>query len=89
MKGGQSKEVGSKESQREGSDKHKELVKRTRAGWKGEDLMERRFSRTRSRWSSAVKRDSGLVRRRILVVRPRMAVKRAMLVGDQEIERHK
>jgi hypothetical protein len=47
MKGGQSREVGSRESQREGMDERREAS--ARAGWNGGVLVERRFLRTRSR----------------------------------------
>jgi hypothetical protein len=47
MKEGQSKEVGSRESQREGVEERKEAI--AREGWKGGVLEERRFCRTTSR----------------------------------------
>jgi hypothetical protein len=47
MKGGQSREVGSREPQREGVDEQREAS--AREGWKGGVLVERRFLRTRSR----------------------------------------
>ncbi len=47
MKGGQSKEVGSRESQREGVEEQREAS--GREGWKGEVLEERRFFLTTSR----------------------------------------
>ncbi len=46
MKGGQSREVGSRESQREGVDERKEVS--ARASWNYGVLVERRFLRTRS-----------------------------------------
>jgi hypothetical protein len=69
MKGGQSREVGSRESQREGVEERREA--RAREGWKGGVLVERRFFRTRSRWPREMNKDWGGLRRRILVVRPR------------------
>ncbi len=47
MKGGQSKEVGSRKSQREGVDERREAS--AREGWKGGVLEERRFFLTTSR----------------------------------------
>ena len=47
MKGGQSKEVGSREPLREGVDERREAS--AREGWKGGVLEERRFFRTTSR----------------------------------------
>jgi hypothetical protein len=47
MKGAQSKEVGSRESQREGVDERREAS--AREDWKGGVLEERRFFRTTSR----------------------------------------
>jgi hypothetical protein len=47
MKGGQSREVGSRESQREGVDERREAS--ARESWKGGVLEERRFFRTTSR----------------------------------------
>jgi hypothetical protein len=41
MKGGQSREVGSRVSQRDGADKRREA--RAREGWKGGVLVERSF----------------------------------------------
>jgi hypothetical protein len=87
MKGGQSREVGSKESQREGVSERRDA--RARDGWKGGGLVERRFFRTRSRWPSAVERDWGGLRRKSLIVRPRiliyprrMAFRRVVLEGE-------
>ena len=70
MKGGQSREVGSRESQREGVEERREAS--AREGWNGGVLVERRFFRTRSRWPREVDKDWGGLRRRILVVRPRI-----------------
>ena len=47
MKGGQSKEVGSRESQSEGVEEQREAS--AREGWKGGVLEERRFFLTTSR----------------------------------------
>ncbi len=47
MKGGQSKEVGSREPQREGVEERREAS--AREGWKGEVLEERSFFLTTSR----------------------------------------
>ena len=47
MKGGQSKEVGSRVSQSEGVDERREAS--AREGWKGGVLEERRFCRTTSK----------------------------------------
>ena len=47
MKGGQSKEVGSRESQREGVDERREAS--AREGWKGGVLVEHRSFLTTSR----------------------------------------
>ena len=47
MKGGQSKEVGSRESQREGVEERREVS--AREGWKGGVLEEHRFFLTTSR----------------------------------------
>jgi hypothetical protein len=47
IKGGQSKEVGSRESQREGVEERREAS--AREGWKGEVLEERRYFLTTSR----------------------------------------
>ncbi len=47
MKGGQSREVGSRVSQREGADERRDAM--AREGWKGGVLVERRFLRTRSK----------------------------------------
>jgi hypothetical protein len=53
MKGGQSKEVGSRESQREGVEERRDARAREGGGvWE-----EWRFFRTTSRWPSAVKSD--------------------------------
>ena len=70
MKGGQSKEVGSRESQREGVEERREAS--AREGWKGGDLEERGFCRTTSRWPRAVNSDWGGLRRSSLVVRSRI-----------------
>jgi hypothetical protein len=87
MKGGQSNEVGSRESQREGVEERREAS--AREGWKGGVLEERKFCRTTSRWSRAVNSDWGGLRRSSLVVRPRMemyprrtAVRRVELEGE-------
>ena len=87
MKGGQSKEVGSRESQSEGVEDRRE--ESAREGWKGGVLEERRFFLTTSRCPRAVKSDWGGVRRRSLVVRPRMemyprriALRRVELEGE-------
>ncbi len=62
-----------------------------RAGWRGGVLEERRFCRTTgtSRWPRAVNSDWGGLRRRSLVVRPRieiyprrMALRRVELEGE-------
>jgi hypothetical protein len=66
MKGGQSKEVGSRKSQREGVEERREAS--AREGWKGGVLEGRRFFLTTSRWPRAVNSDGGGLRRRILVV---------------------
>jgi hypothetical protein len=86
MKLGQSREVGSRESQREGVNERREAS--ARAGWKGGVWVERRFLRTRSRWPREMDRDWGGLRRRSLAVRPRilmyprrMALKRVVLEG--------
>jgi hypothetical protein len=79
MKGGQSREVGSREFHRNGRDG----VASARAGWwKGGVLVERRLLRTRSRWPRAMMdRDWGGLRS--LVVRPRqMALRRVVLEGE-------
>jgi hypothetical protein len=47
MKGEQSKDVGSRESQRDGVEERREAS--AREGWKGDVLEERRFFRTTSR----------------------------------------
>ena len=47
MKGGQSKEVGSRESQREGVDERRDAS--AREGWSGGVLVERSFFLTTSR----------------------------------------
>ena len=57
MKGGQSKEVGSRVSQSEGVEERREAS--AREGWKGGVLEERRFCRTTSKWPRAVKSDWG------------------------------
>jgi hypothetical protein len=87
MKGGQSKEVGSRESQREGVEERREAS--ASEGWKGGVLVERRSFLTTSRWPRAVKSDWGGLRRRSLVVRPRMvmyprrmALRRVVLDGE-------
>ncbi len=56
--------------------------------------MERRFLRTRSRWPREVNKDWGGLRRRILVVRPRiwmyprwMALRRVVLEGEPKSAR--
>jgi hypothetical protein len=68
MKRGQSMEVKSRESQRDGANERRDGV------------AERRFFRTRSRWPRAMERDWGGLRRKILVVRPRrMAFSRVVL----------
>jgi hypothetical protein len=91
MKGGQSKEVGSRESQREsqreGVEERREA--RARDGWRGGVWEERRFFLTTSRWPRAVKRDWGGLRRISFVVSPRMvmyprriALRRVVLEGE-------
>ncbi len=55
MKGGQSKEVGSRESQRKGVEERRDA--RAREGWRGEVWEERRFFQTTSRWPRSVKSD--------------------------------
>ena len=88
MKGGQSKEVGSRESQSEGVEERREPS--AREGWKDGVLEERRFCRTTSRWPRAVNSDwGGGFRRSSLVVRPRiemyprrMALRRVELEGE-------
>ncbi len=72
MKGEQSREVGSKESQREGMEERRDA--RARDGWKGGVLVERRFLRTRSRCPSAVRRDWGGLRRKSLMVKLRILI---------------
>ena len=86
MKGGQSNEVGSRESQREGVEERREAS--AREGWKGGVLEERKFCRTTSRWPRAVNSDWGGFRRSSLVVRPRIvmyprriALRRVVLEG--------
>ncbi len=90
MKGGQSREVGSRESQREGVGERREAS--ARAGWKGGVLVERRFLRTTARWPRAMDRDWGGLRRRNLIVRPRtlmrprrMALRRVVLKGEPRV----
>ena len=87
MKGGQSKEVGSRETQREGVEEQKEA--RARGGWRCGVWEERRFFLTTSRWPRAVNSDWGGLRRSSLVVRPRivmyprwMALRRVELEGE-------
>ena len=87
MKGGQSKEVGSRVSQRDGVKERREAS--AREGWKGGVLEERRFCRTTSRWPRAVNSDWGGLRWSSLVVRPRivmyprrMALRRVELEGE-------
>jgi hypothetical protein len=87
MKGGQSKEVGSRESQREGVEERREA--RARDGWRCGVWEERRFFLTTSRWPRAVKRDWGGLRRISFVVSPRMvmyprriALRRVVLEGE-------
>ncbi len=46
MIGGQSREVGSRKSHRDGVDERRDGVASARAGWKGEVLVEQRFLRT-------------------------------------------
>ncbi len=72
IKGGQSKEVGSRESQSEGVEERREAS--AREGWKGGVLEERRFCRTTSRWPRAMNSDWGGFRRSSLVVRPRIVM---------------
>ena len=66
IKGGQSKEVGSRESQSEGMEERREAS--AREGWKGGVLEERRFRLTTSRWPRAMNSDWGGFRRSSLVV---------------------
>jgi hypothetical protein len=91
MKGGQSREVGSRESQREGVEERREAS--AREGWKGGVLEERRAFLTTyvtvAKQIRAVKSDWGGLRRRSLVVRPRiltyprrMALRRVVLEGE-------
>ena len=87
MKGGQSREVGSRESQSEGVEERREAS--ARDGWRGGVVEERRFCRTTSKWPRAMKSDWGGFRRRSLVVRPRMemyprriALRRVELEGE-------
>ena len=85
MKGGQSKEVGSRVSQSEGVEERSEAS--ARDGWKGGVLEERRFFRTTSKWPRAMKSDWGGFRRRSLVVRPRMEIyPRRMALRRVELE---
>ncbi len=85
MKGGQSKEVGSRESQREGVEERREAE-----GWRGRLWEERRFFLTTStRWPRTVKSDWGGLWRISFVVRPRMvmyprwiALRRVVLEGE-------
>ena len=72
IKGGQSKEVGSRESQSEGVEERREAS--AREGCKGGVLVERRFCRTTSRWPRAMNSDWGGFRRSSLVVRPRIVM---------------
>ena len=53
MKGGQSKEVGSRVSQSEGVEERREAS--AREGWKGGVLEERRFCRTTSKWPRVIR----------------------------------
>ncbi len=75
MKGGESREVGSRESQREGMKEGRdERAKRGEGkerleGW---DFSRAEISQTRSRWPREVDKDWGGLRRRMLVVRPRI-----------------
>ncbi len=78
IKGGQSREVGPRESQGEGVEERREAS--ARAGWKGGVLVEWRFFRT---WPRAVDRDLGGLRRKSLVARPRwMALRTVVLKGE-------
>ncbi len=72
MKGGQSEEVGSRESQREGVEERRETS--AREGWRDGVWEERRFFLTTSRWPRAVKSDWGGLRRISFVVSPRMVM---------------
>ena len=72
IKGGQSKEMGSRESQSEGVEERREAS--AREGCKGGVLVERRFCRTTSRWPRAMNSDWGGFRRSSLVVRPRIVM---------------
>ena len=72
IKGGQSKEVGSRESQSEGVEERREAS--AREGWRGGVLEERRFCLTTSRWPRAMNSDWGGFRRSSLVVRPRIVM---------------
>jgi hypothetical protein len=56
MKGGQSWEVGSRESHKDGAVERRDGVASARAVWKGGVRVERRFFRTRSRWPRAMER---------------------------------
>jgi hypothetical protein len=56
MKGGQSREVGSRESHTGGVDERRDEVASARAGWKGGVRVERRLFWTRSRWPRAMER---------------------------------
>jgi hypothetical protein len=85
MKGGQSKEVGSRESQMEEVEERREAS--AREGWKGGLLEERRFCQTTSRWPRAVNSDWGGFQRSSLVVRPRIVVyPRRMALRRVELE---
>ncbi len=86
MKGRQSKEVGSRESQREGVEERREA--RAREGWRGGVWEERRFFQTTSRWPRAVKSDWGGLRRISFVVMPRMVVYPRMEGGPREREKY-
>jgi hypothetical protein len=81
MKGGQSREVGSRVSPRDGADERRDA--RAREGWKGGVLVERRLFWTRSRWPRAMERNwSGLRRKRLMVKPRRMALRMVVLEGE-------
>jgi hypothetical protein len=85
IKGGHSREVGSRESHKEGVDERRDA--RAREGWKGGILVERRFLRTRSRWPRAVERDWGGLRRKSLMIKPRILIYPRWMVKEGGVGR--
>jgi hypothetical protein len=67
MKGGQSREMGSRESHTNGEEERRDGVASARTGWKGGVRVERSFLRTKSRWPRAMETDWGGLRRKILL----------------------